>query len=390
MRYERGCADRRKKGADPGTFRTRPAVSRSADSRPRGWLLCSDRYRAQCCCRTSRCSLDCNMNDYRAAATSATRATCSASSAGAACPPVPPPVPVPLVVPPELVVPAVPFDVLPPQETSPAASTTVRVITTKPRNTRALVRSRRRPMANMSIAIRERVARAIVNAIELPNAGRLCDGGAEINIPLVGVACRVIVRVSVLPCAGLRVVGLKLQASQLGSAAFLSASRQEKVIGAVKPFTVMVMFAVELDAVRLTALGEIVAGWGRRRCEIDIRDGGSAGLVDPNHFRSGLASTPIWTVPQVVTSGVIGSAPVPCGGGSALKHSTEGLAVTCKTVGNVFPRSVERAKSTLNTSLPSPLIGPLAAPKRYSRCCWNRQPPAGKPRVGLRIRKARC
>jgi hypothetical protein len=113
-------------------------------------------------------------------------------------------------------------------------------------------------MANMTIAIRERVARAIVNAIELPNAGRLCDGGAEINVPLVGVACRVIVRVSVLPCAGLRVVGLKLQASQVGSAAFLSASRQEKVIGAVKPFTVIVTFAVELDAVRLTALGEIV------------------------------------------------------------------------------------------------------------------------------------
>jgi hypothetical protein len=113
-------------------------------------------------------------------------------------------------------------------------------------------------MANMSIAIRDMVARAVVTAIELPYAGRLCDGGAEINIPLVGVACRVIVRVSVLPCAGLRVGGLKVQASQLGSGAWVSAFRQEKVIGAIKPFTVMVTFAVALDAVRLTALDESV------------------------------------------------------------------------------------------------------------------------------------
>src|SRR4029077_14089702 len=66
-----------------------------------------------------------------------------------------------------------------------------------------------------------------------------------------------------------------------------------------------------------------------------------------------LASTPIWTVPQVVVSGVLGAA-VPAGVGGM--HSTEGFVVTCKTVGNVFPRSVERAKNTLNTSLPSPLI----------------------------------
>jgi hypothetical protein len=114
-------------------------------------------------------------------------------------------------------------------------------------------------MANMSIAIRDMVARAIVTAIGLPYAGRLCDVGAEINIPLVGVPCRVMVRVSVLLCVGSRGCGVKLHASQLGSGAlFLSASRQEKVIGAVKPFTVMVTFAVALDAVRLTALDESV------------------------------------------------------------------------------------------------------------------------------------
>jgi len=165
----------------------------------------------------------------------------------------PPPVP---PVPP--VVPLVLFDVPPPQETSPAASTIVNVMTRNPRIRIALPRSRRRPMANKSIVIRERVTRVILHAIDLPNTGRLCAEGAEINIPLVGVPCRVMVNVSVLPTAGLRVGGLKLQASQLGSAAFLSASRQEKVIGAVKPFTVMVTFAVALDAVRLTALEESV------------------------------------------------------------------------------------------------------------------------------------
>jgi hypothetical protein len=97
--------------------------------------------------------------------------------------------------------------------------------------------------------IRHNSANAMLHAIDLPNAGRLCAEGAEMNIPLVGVPWRVIVRASVLPCAGLRVGGLQLQASQLGSAAFLSASRQEKVIGAEKPFTVIVKFAGPLDAV---------------------------------------------------------------------------------------------------------------------------------------------
>jgi len=113
-------------------------------------------------------------------------------------------------------------------------------------------------MTNMNMAIREIVARAMVNAIELPYAVRLCEGGAEINIPLVGVPCRVIVSVSVLLCAGLRVAGLKLQASQLGSAAWVSAFRQEKVIGAEKPlaFTVTVKFAEAFEAVRFAEFGE--------------------------------------------------------------------------------------------------------------------------------------
>jgi hypothetical protein len=165
-----------------------------------------------------------------------------------------PPPPVPVLP----VVPLVLFDVPPPQETSPAASTTVNVMTRKPRVRTAPLNLRRRLVASIIRHIRHNAANAILHAIELPYAGMLCDGGAEINIPLVGVAWRVIVRVSVLPCAGLRVGGLKLQASQFGSAAFLSASRQEKVIGAEKPFTVMVKFAGPLDAVRVAALGVIV------------------------------------------------------------------------------------------------------------------------------------
>src|SRR5690242_21308166 len=38
-----------------------------------------------------------------------------------------------------------------------------------------------------------------------------------------------------------------------------------------------------------------------------------------------------------------------------LKHRTEGFVDTCKTVGNVLPLSVDRAKNTLNMSPPSPL-----------------------------------
>jgi hypothetical protein len=207
-------------------------------------------------------------------------------------------------------------------------------------------------MANMSIVIRARVARVILHAIELPYAGRLCAEGAEMNIPLVGVPCRVIVRVSVLPTAGLRVVGLKLQASQLGSAAFLSASRQEKVIGAVKPFTVMVKFFGPLVAVKLAVLGVIVPVG-----DVDVAKLMSATAAPLAWFTqttSGVefASTPIWTVPQVDISGVVVSAPSPAGAGSFSKHKTDGLADTCATVGKVTPLSVERAKNTLNTLLP--------------------------------------
>jgi hypothetical protein len=109
----------------------------------------------------------------------------------------------------------------------------------------------------MSTAMRPIVAKAILHTISGPNSGRLRDVGGERRSELVGVPCRLIVKVSVLLCAGSRGCGLKLQASQLGSGAFLSASRQEKVIGLEKPFTVTVKFAEVLVAVRLAVLGVI-------------------------------------------------------------------------------------------------------------------------------------
>jgi hypothetical protein len=54
------------------------------------------------------------------------------------------------------------------------------------------------------------------------------------------------------------------------------------------------------------------------------------------------ASSPICTVPQVVVSGVLGGA-MPEGVGGM--HSTEGVVGTSLIVGNVSPRSVERAKN---------------------------------------------
>lgn len=78
------------------------------------------------------------------------------------------------------------------------------------------------------------------------------------NIPLVGVPTRLIVSVSVLPWVGLRGCGAKPQLSQFGSAAWVSAFTQEKVIGAEKPlaFTVTVKFAEALEAVRFAEFGE--------------------------------------------------------------------------------------------------------------------------------------
>ena len=55
-----------------------------------------------------------------------------------------------------------------------------------------------------------------------------------------------------------------------------------------------------------------------------------------------LASRPICTVPQVVVSGVLGGV-LP--GIVAGMHSAEGVVVTSLIVGNVLPRSVDRAKN---------------------------------------------
>jgi hypothetical protein len=209
-------------------------------------------------------------------------------------------------------------------------------------------------MANKSIVIRERMARAMLHAIDLPNTGRLCAEGAEMNIPLVGVPTRLIVNVSVLPWVGLRVGGVKSQVSQLGSAVLVSAFWQEKVIGAEKPlaFTVTVKFAVVFEAVRFAEFGETDPVG--KFVFAKLISATALPLAWFTQTMSGVefASTPIWTVPQVDISGVVGSAPLPAGGGSFSKHKTDGLADTCATVGKVTPLSVERAKNTLNTLLP--------------------------------------
>lgn len=213
-----------------------------------------------------------------------------------------PPVPVPL------------DDVLPPQDTSPADRTSVRVISRKPRVTTAMLSSRRRPKASIArVAISQTAANAALHPTGRAYPGRPREEGAETNMLLVGVPTREIVRVSVLPWAGLRGCGEKLQVSQPGNAAPVSAFMQEKVIGPERPLglSVTVKLAEALDADRLAELGETepVGKLGVAK----LRSATALPLAWFTQTISGVefASTPIWTVPQVETSGVVGSAPVP-------------------------------------------------------------------------------
>src|SRR5580704_6435640 len=87
----------------------------------------------------------------------------------------------------------------------------------------------------------------------------MCEEGPETNMLVVGVPARVNVRVSVWLCAVLRVGGLNVHVSQLGSVEELvSTSKQEKVTGPEKPFWLSVMVTAAVKAVgdRLTALDE--------------------------------------------------------------------------------------------------------------------------------------
>jgi len=178
--------------------------------------------------------------------------------------------------------------------------------------------SRRRPRASIAVvAIIQSAAKPTIRA----TAGRLREGDAEMNIALVGVPTREIVRLSVLLWEGLSWGGLKVQVSQLGSAAFVSAFRQEKLIRPEKPlgFTVTVKFADVLDADKLAVVGE-TEPVGKFVVAKSI-SATALPLAWLTHTISGVefASTPSWTVPQVVTSGVVGAVGgvVPCGGGGA-------------------------------------------------------------------------
>jgi hypothetical protein len=85
-------------------------------------------------------------------------------------------------------------------------------------------------MANMSITIREIVVSAMAIAIGLPNSGRLRDKGGATRIELVGVPTRAMVNESVVvPCVVSICGGVKVQLSQLGSAAPVSPSAQKNV-----------------------------------------------------------------------------------------------------------------------------------------------------------------
>lgn len=167
--------------------------------------------------------------------------------------------------------------------------------------------------------IRQSAANARLQATGLPYPGRTCEEGAERNMLLVGVPTREIVRVSVVLWEGSSGCGLKLQLSQLGSAAFVSAFRQEKVIGPEKPLTVMVTFCEGVAADRVAIAGE-TEPVGKLVVAKSI-SATALPLLWLTQAISGVefASTPSWTVPQVVISGVVGAVGgvVPWGGGGA-------------------------------------------------------------------------
>ena len=128
------------------------------------------------------------------------------------------------------------LEVLPPQETIPAASANVSAITKKPRMTTAALSSLRRPIASIVRKMRQNAAGAILHAIGLPSLGRTCEEGPEINMLAVGAPARVNMSVSVVLCEVSRGCGLNVHVSQLGSVEeFVSTSKQEKVTGPEKP-----------------------------------------------------------------------------------------------------------------------------------------------------------
>ena len=114
-----------------------------------------------------------------------------------------PPLPLVPLVP---VVVVVGVDVLPPQETSPAARTIATVITKKPRKKTAVLSFWRRPRVKI-VNIMQSAARAMVQADAIrnpePNPGRPNGEGGESKLVLVGVDSSVRVSIVVIDCAGL-------------------------------------------------------------------------------------------------------------------------------------------------------------------------------------------
>ena len=95
-------------------------------------------------------------------------------------------------------------EVLPPQETSAVARTTVNIMTARPRTKAAVGVCWRRLMKSATIAVNESIAKTRLKAPGMLYGDVPGGRGADSNMPLVGVPARLMVKVSVLPCAGLR------------------------------------------------------------------------------------------------------------------------------------------------------------------------------------------
>jgi hypothetical protein len=227
------------------------------------------------------------------------------------------------------------LEVLPPQETSAVARTTVSTMTAKPRTKTAVGVCWRRLMKSATIAVNESMAKTSVKAAGMLYGGVLGGRGADSNMPLVGVPARVMVNMSVLLCVGLRVGGEKLQVNHAGSAALVSASIQENVIGPEKPpgFTVTVNCWDRFEADKLAELGETEPVGKPVTAKLMSATAFALAWLTQAMSAAELAPTAICAVPQVETSGAVGVAvpglnPKLSGGPAGLKQNTDGLLET--------------------------------------------------------------
>lgn len=177
-------------------------------------------------------------------------------------PPVPPVPPLPVVAPEPLVVAVVlEVEVVPPQEMSPAARMRVSVMTAKLRARTDALNTRRRVTIKRAAVTSPNIRAPMIHAVGPDSGGKLCSCRVQMNAG-VGVALRWICNVVVVVCAGLIWPGVKLQASQFGSHAPVSAFRHENETVPAKLlwFTVTLKLALGLAAVKVAEVGETEPG----------------------------------------------------------------------------------------------------------------------------------